>query len=189
MASSDGKPDIDTLKLLIDSAHELVADLAHGSTHRAIRALAAIPPDERSVIATALERAAVTWQQNEAFNNLHQVRVRANPNAQLFVRVFDDVPEPAPQDFDLLPEAVRLIRRLGVSMRPELRAVWEPAFIAAIELVAPEEQADCVRFLEHTLALIAAAPVVERAGTGDDTEPAAEMSGTGPRTGAPGRRR
>jgi len=159
---SDRKPELDTLKLLINSALDIVTDLAHGSTHRAIRALAAIPPDERSVIATALERAAVTWQQNEAFNTVTQTRVRANPNAQLFVRVFDDVPEPAPQDFDLLPEAVRIMRRVGVTMLPELRAVWEPAFIGALELVTPEERADCVRFLERVLALIAATPVVER---------------------------
>src|SRR5262245_42382195 len=113
MASSDGKRDLDTLKVLIDSAHELVADLAHGSMQRAIRALAAIPPDERSVVATALERATVAWRQNEAFNVLNQVRLRANPNAQLFVRVFDDVTEPSAQDLDLLPEAVRVMRRLG----------------------------------------------------------------------------
>ena len=169
--ASDRKPDLDTLRLLINSALEIVNDLGHGSTHRAIRALAAIPPDERSVIATALERAVVTWQQNEAFNTVTQTRVRANPNAQLFVRVFDDVPEPAPQDFDLLPEAVRIMRRLDVSMRPELRAVWEPALIAALENVSPEERAGCVRFLEHTLALIAAAPLVERAPTVDDDEP------------------
>jgi hypothetical protein len=174
MASSRGNRDIETLKVLIDSARELVADLAQGSTQRAIRALAAIPPDERSVIATALERAAVTWQQNEAFNVLNQVRVRANPNAQLFVRVFDDVPEPAPQHFDLLPEAVRLVRRVGVSMHPELRAVWEPAFIAALEIVTLEERADCVRFLEHALALIAAAPVVEQAPTSGEEEPSPE---------------
>src|SRR5689334_13927700 len=59
--ASDRKPDLDTLRLLINSALEIVTDLGHESTHRAIRALAAIPPDERSVIATALERAAVTW--------------------------------------------------------------------------------------------------------------------------------
>jgi hypothetical protein len=172
--ASHGKPDIENLRLLIDSALELVADLAHGSTHRAIRALTAIPPDERSVIATALERAAVTWQQNQAFNYLHQVRVRANPNAQLFVRVFDDAKELPPEDFDLLPEAVRVMRRIGVSMRPELRAVWEPAFMAALDIVTPEERADCVRFLEHTLALIAAAPVADRAATPDDEEPVSD---------------
>ena len=167
MALPDGKHDIDALKLLIDSAHELVADLTHGSMQRAICALADIPPDERSVVATALERAAVTWRQNEAFSNLHHVRVRANPNAQLFVRVFDPVTEPTPQEFDLLPEAIRIIRRIGVSMRPELLAIWEPAVVAALEIVTPEERADCIRFLRHVLAIISGHPEVERA-PGDD---------------------
>jgi len=167
MALPDGPGDIDTLKLLLNSAHELVADLAHGSTQRALRALAAIPPDERSVVATALERAAETWRQNEAFNTLNQVRVRANPNAQLFVRVFDAVTEPTPQEFDLLPEAVRVMRRLGVLMRPELLAVWEPAVVAALEIVTPEERADCIRFLRHALAMISGDSEVERA-AGDD---------------------
>lgn len=163
MSSANGKRNLDALKLLLDSARELVADLAHPSTERALRAITAIPPNERTAIATALERAAVTWQQNEAFNTWNQIRVRANPNAQLFVRVFDDVPEPVPQDFDLLPEAVRVMRRLSVSMRPELRAVWEPALTAALEIVTPEERAECARFLERALALVAAAPTVEEA--------------------------
>ena len=162
---SDGKPNLDSLRLLLNSALDMVTDLAHESTHRAIRALAAIPTDERSAIATALERAAVTWQQNEAFNDLHHIRVRANPNAQLFVRVLDDVPKPEPQDFDLLPEAVRMIRRLDVAMRSEMRAVWEPALIAALGIVTPDERADCVRFLEHALAVISATPLGERTPT------------------------
>jgi hypothetical protein len=170
--AADREASLDALLQLINSARELAADLAHGSAQRAIRALAAIPPDERSAIVTALERAAVTWQQNEAFNSLHHVHVRANPNAQLFVRVFDEVPEPAAQDFDLLPEAVRLIQRVGISMHPELRAVWEPALLSALEVVMPAERADCVRFLERALALIAAAPVVERPQTAEDEEPA-----------------
>jgi hypothetical protein len=43
----------------------------------------------------------VTWKQNEAFNALHRARVRANPHAQLFLRVVDDVGEPPSQDFDV----------------------------------------------------------------------------------------
>src|SRR5262245_59361815 len=84
-----GKADIDALKILLASAHELVADLAHGSTQRAIRAIAKIPPDQRDMIVTVLERAAVSWQQSEAFSELHNIRLRANPHAQLFVRVVD----------------------------------------------------------------------------------------------------
>src|SRR5437773_11275768 len=114
MSSSAGAPEFDALAALLGSARDLVGELAQGSTQRALRALVAIPPDERAAITTALERAAETWRQNESFGFLHQVRVRANPNAQLFVRVIDPVDDPTPQDFDLLPEALRVMRRLGI---------------------------------------------------------------------------
>ena len=164
-----GKGDIEELKLLIGSALELVADLARGSTQRAIRALAMIAPDQRDAIVTALERAAVTWRQSEAFTHLHNVRLRANPNAQLFVRVFDPVEEPKKEDFDLLPEAIRVMRRLGVTMHPELRAVWEPAVVAACQILTAEERVDCIRFLRRALALISEHAEVEQAP--DEAEP------------------
>ena len=91
MSRSAGGPEFDALAALLGSARDLVGELAKGSTQRALRALAAIPPDERMAVTTALERAAETWRQSEAFAPLHNVRVRANPNAQLFVRIFDDV--------------------------------------------------------------------------------------------------
>jgi len=154
VAQADRKHDIDALRHLIDSARELVDDLSRGSTQRAISALGKIAPDQRDVIATALERAAVSWQQSEAFTHLHNVRLRANPNAQLFVRVVDPVEEMKKEDFDLLPEALRVMRRLGVSMHPELRAVWEPAVRDAIDILTPEEREDCIRFLRHALGLV-----------------------------------
>ena len=162
MGVPEGKREIDTLKLLIASAQELVSDLAHGSTQRAINALAMIPPEQRDVIVTALERAAVTWRQSEAFTPIHNIRLRANPNAQLFVRVFDPVEEPKKEDFDLLPEALRVMRRLGVSMHPELRAVWEPAVVAAFQILTPQERADCIDFLRRALALVSGDVEVEQ---------------------------
>src|SRR5262249_49758497 len=88
MASS-GKVKIEALKTLLDSAREIVAGLADESMERALRALADLPADEREVIALALDRAVTAWRANEAFAPLHKVQMRANPHAQLFVRVFD----------------------------------------------------------------------------------------------------
>jgi hypothetical protein len=164
-----GKRDIDTLKLLIASAQELVESLTDGPTRRTIGALAMIPPDQRDVIVTALERGAVSWQQSEAFGFLHNIRLRANPNAQLFVRVFDPVEELKKEDLDLLPEAVRVMRRLGITMHPELRAVWEPAVVAACKLLTPQERVDCIRFLRLALALVSEGAEVEEAP--DEAEP------------------
>ena len=158
MSRASGGPEFDALAALLGSARDLVGELAKGSTQRALRALAAIPPDERVAIATALERAAETWRQNESFTHLHNVRVRANPNAQLFVRIFDDAKAELPsQDFDLLPETLRVMRRLGASMRPELRAMWEPAVVTAREMLTPDELRSCVEFLTHALEMVSAA--------------------------------
>src|SRR5262249_45236005 len=90
------------------------------------------------------------------------VRVRANPNAQLFVRVFDPVEEWKPDDLDLLPEALRVMRRIGVSMNPDLRAVWEPAVVTARAMLTPEERADCIAFLVRALALVSEDVEVEQ---------------------------
>jgi hypothetical protein len=159
MSRSAGNPEFDALAALLGSARDLVGELAKGSTQRALRALGAIPPDERMAITTALERAAETWRQNESFTHLHKVRVRANPNAQLFVRVFDDADaeEPPSQDFDLLPETLRVMRRLGASMRPEMRAMWEPAVVTAREMLTPDELQSCIEFLTHALEMVSAA--------------------------------
>jgi hypothetical protein len=173
---SEGKRDIEQLKFLIEAAHELVGDLAHGSSQRALSALAMIPPDQRDVIVTALERAAVTWRQSEAFTHLHNVRLRANPYAQLFVRVVDPVDEPKKEDFDLLPEALRVMRRVGVSMHPELRAVWEPAVAAARQMLTPQERADCIGFLRHALALVSEGLDVEQ--VADEPEPRKKSGST-----------
>jgi hypothetical protein len=146
------------LKTLLESARNIIAELGDGATQRAVHALHAIPPDERSVLASALERAAETWRQNEAFAPLNHVHLRANRHAQLFVRVFDPVAEPPRDEFDLLPEALRMMRRMTVLMRPELRAIWEPAVGGALEILTPAERAATVRFLERALTLVSGTP-------------------------------
>jgi hypothetical protein len=176
MSSSAGAPEFDALAALLGSARDLVGELAQGSTQRALRALAAIPPDQRVAITTALERAAETWRQNESFTHLHNVRVRANPNAQLFVRIFDDAKAELPsQDFDLLPEALRLMRRVGANMRPELRALWEPAVVTAREMLTPHELRSCIEFLTHALQIVSEASA---AGEEEPTERQCAVAGS-----------
>jgi hypothetical protein len=145
---------LEALKILLETARDLVAELADSATQRAVHALHAIPPDVRSELATALERAAETWRQNVAFAPLNQVHLRANPHAQLFVRVFDPVTEPPREQFDLLPEAIRVMQRMGVLMRPELRGIWERAVTGALAVLTAEERAETVRFLKRALTLV-----------------------------------
>jgi hypothetical protein len=166
MASS-GKVKIDALKTLLDSAREIVADLADESMERALRALADLPADEREVVALALDRAVTTWRANEAFAPLHKVQMRANPHAQLFVRVFDPMPEQLFEQSDIVPETLRIMKRVGVLMHPEALAIWEPAVASALPMLTPEEWTDCVRFLER---LLAAATARKRSDAGEADE-------------------
>src|SRR5262245_60758259 len=155
MASS-GTVKIEALKTLLDSAREVVAELADGSMHQALRALADLPADERDVVALALDRAVTAWRANEAFAPLHRVQMRANPHAQLFVRVFDAVPEQPFEQSDIVPETLRVMKRCGLLMHSEALAIWEPAVASALPMLTQEEWTDCVGFLERVLATVAA---------------------------------
>ena len=166
--ASAGTVKIDALKALLDSAREIVADLGGGSMERALRALAELPPDERDGVALALERAVTAWRANEAFAPLHKVQMRANPHAQLFVRVFDPVPEPSFAQTDIVPETLRILKRLGVLIHPEALAIWQPAVASALLMLTAEEWTNCVRFVEHVLAALTAhKPDTEESDAGD----------------------
>ena len=89
-------------------------------------------------------------------------------------KIIDDVETELPsQDFDLLPEALRLMRRLGTTMRPEMRAIWEPAVVTAREMLTPEELRTCIEFLARTLEMVSAGSAIEAtAETTPETTPA-----------------
>ena len=184
MASADTAK-IEALKSLLDSASAILDDLADGSMERALRALANLPAEERGVIALALDRAVTAWRANEAFAPLHRVQMRANPHAQLFVRVFDPVPAETFEQSDIVPETLRIMKRLGVLIHPEALAIWEPAVASALPMLTAEEWTNCVRFLEHTLAAISARPPGSETSDEEDAggAPPAEGAGRGRKAG------
>src|SRR5215475_13769593 len=133
--ASGGNVKIEALRTLLDSARQIVADLADESMERALRALADLPAEERAGVALALDRAVTAWRANEAFAPIHRVQMRANPHAQLFVRVFDPVPEQHFDQSDIVPETLRIMKRLGVLIHPEAVAIWEPAIASALPML------------------------------------------------------
>jgi hypothetical protein len=184
--ASSGKVKIEALKTLLDSAREIVADLADEPMERALRALADLPPDERDGVALALDRAMTAWRANEAFAPIHRVQMRANPHAQLFVRVFDPVPEQRFEQSDIVPETLRIMKRIGVLIHPEALAIWEPAVASALPMLTAEEWTNCVRFLEHVLAAVTARkPDPEESDAGDaDEVPLTEGAGRDQKAGS-----
>src|SRR5262245_5624718 len=183
---SDGKAKIDALKTLLDSAREIVADLADESMERALRALADLPAEEREIIALALDRAVTAWRANEAFAPLHKVQMRANPHAQLFVRVFDPVPEHAFDQSDIVPETWRFMKRCGGPLHPRALPILGPAAANRLPMSPPEEGTDSFGFLDRTSATVSARKWgPEQSGSGEaDAVPLTEAAGRGQKAGS-----
>src|SRR5262249_13473650 len=159
---------VEPLKTLLDSARAIVDNLADGSIERALRALADLPAEERAGVALALDRAVTAWRANAAFAPLHRVPMRANPHAPLFVRGFDPVPPRTFEHRDIVPETLRVTKRLGVLMHQEALAIWEPAIASAVPMLTTEEWTSCVCFLERALAAVTAhKPNAEESDAGD----------------------
>src|SRR5262245_21887773 len=114
MPADAGSPRLDALKALLTSAQELTRGLSTDPVfHRVLEALTVFTPEDRQILAAALERAAAAMRINEAFARMNGVRLRLNPNPRLFLRVVDtDEPgaTPAFEEEDIVPDVLRLMR-------------------------------------------------------------------------------
>ena len=150
------------LMALLQTARDLVADLANdGSTAKLMQAFHRLDPHEREVLATAFDR-AVSWKKvNEGVAPINGVHLRVNPNPRLFVRVVEPDPEPhtlSPDLDELLVGTLRILRQAHLMQTPEARAVWEPAIVAALELLDREEWAGCAAIVERFVEILRAHP-------------------------------
>jgi uroporphyrinogen-III synthase len=168
MAGEAGSPRLDALKALLESAQELTRGIfADPVLPRVLDAFAVFSPEDRQILAAVLERGTASLRLNEAFARLNGVRLRLNPNARLFLRVMDtDEPEgPASfEEADIVPDVLRLMRRVRLLLLPEARAVWRPAVTAGLGLLSPEQIAACEEFVREVLELVTTAtPTVSEA--------------------------
>jgi hypothetical protein len=152
-------PRLVALKALLTSARELAQTLeADPTLRRVLRALASIPPEDREILASVLERGAASRRINEAFARLNGVRLRVNPNPRLYLRVVDgETPASAAglEREDIVPDIFLLMRRLPLLLAPDARSVWHPALQDALALLTPEQRDVCVRFVDELRALLA----------------------------------
>jgi hypothetical protein len=157
--AADASPRLDALKALLTSAQELAQAIeSDPAVRRVLRALASLPPEDREVLATVLERGAASQRINESFARMNGVHLRINPNPRLFVRVIDtDEPAdpPALDEEDIVPDVLRLMRRVGLLLAPEAQAIWHPAVAAALDMLTPKERESCLRFVDDVSALVA----------------------------------
>ena len=146
------------LQALLVSAQELVHVLdTDPAIRRILHAVATLTPEDRGVLAGALERGVAMRQINESFARMNGVHLHINPNLRLFVRVLDTEQPPSmlPLDLDeIVPDLLRLMRRVWLLLRPEAQAVWHPAVLDALGMLEPTERQACLRFVSEVLALI-----------------------------------
>jgi hypothetical protein len=149
---------LDALRALLVSAKELAASLeSDAALQRILHAALALDPEERDVLATALERGVAERRINEAFTRMNGVHLRINPHPRLFFRVLD--PDRAPDTValeadDVVPDVFRIMRRVRLLLTPEARAVWQPAAVEALGMLSDVEREACERFVGDLLPLI-----------------------------------
>lgn len=109
------------------------------------------------MLAAALERGAAALGINDTFAAMNGVRLRINPNPRLFVRVVDtEDPGSAPalEEEDIVPDVLRLLRRIPLLLAPEAQAVWHPAVARGLAMLSPKERDACRRFLQDVTHLV-----------------------------------
>jgi hypothetical protein len=169
MGEARTSPRLEALHALLTSAQQLARGLKDDPTlPRVLQALASLSPDERATLAAALERGAAQRRINEGFAPLNGVRLRINPNPRLFMRVVDtEEPSSPPQldEEDILPDVLRLMRRVPLLLAAEAQAVWRPAVEQALDMLSPRGRQACLRFAEDVLTMVASRVAL------DPTEP------------------
>jgi hypothetical protein len=145
---------------LLASAKQLAEALeADPIVGRVLQALAGLPPDDRQTIAQAIERGAAWRRVNESVSAANGVRLRANPNPRLFVRVVDGTQPTMPLSPDpdeVLVSILRVLRLAPLVHTAEARAVWEPAASEALGMLEASERQAALEVGRSALALIEA---------------------------------
>ena len=160
MPSDAGNPRLDALSALLASAKQLAEALeADPIIGRVLQSLAGLPPDDRQTIAQAIERGTAWRRVNETVSAANGVRLRANPNPRLFIRVVDGTQPTmplSPDPDDVLVSILRVLRLAPWVATDEARAVWEPAASEALGMLEPNELQACLAVGRSAIALIEA---------------------------------
>src|SRR5262249_52033858 len=134
---------------------------------RLLQAFMSLPPDEREIVASVLERGAAWRRIAETAAGMTGVQLRANPNARLFLRVLephDPAAEIESEPPEILIGPLRIMKQAPLPRRPEIARFWHTATLQAFEMLEPGERESCVAFLRDVLALLAG-PVAEDGAT------------------------
>ena len=148
---------VETLQTLLQTASTLVRSLSGDPEFlRLVSAFERIPSQDRSVILGVLEREVEMRRTvGGAPADLTGLQVlKPNPNARLYVRVFQKAATELPGDHDdLVLSTLQTARVLTLVLAPSMFARWRAAALEAFTLLEPEEL-DAARRVFDELVLI-----------------------------------
>ena len=70
------------------------------------------------------------------------------------VNVSQNVFALSPDSDEVLVGTLRILRQARLMVSPEARAVWEPALVAALDILEPKERAACVTLAGDIAAIV-----------------------------------
>ena len=150
---------LESARTLLESAQSLTERLeGDGAVQRVGRALMTLTPEERDVLADVIEHACNGRQVYESLAAMNGVHVHINPNPRLFIRVLESEQAPAVMNFEVeevVPDVLRLMRRVHLLLRPEAETVWKAAVANAMTLLGDDERDDCLEFVRRVASIIA----------------------------------
>ena len=176
--------DIRELGKLLEEARGLTHELRDDPLFaRLLDVFTRMPPGDREIVIGALEREVRTRTvSQEVADDLTQIDLRPNPNAQIYLRVVERADE-SPIDMMAFLRAAYSLQRGIDALDPR----WRGMVLMALRQIDPRARASVKRFNDTITELVAEA---ERLGPVGDPEPppAADDEPTAPVRGASPRR-
>ena len=150
---------LDELSTLLQTALHLSRELAYPLCRKVLEAFGRMPPEDRPVLASILEReSSFRAETTDDAAILTGYRARMNPGARLYVRTFEKAPTA-----DMLPltheemvfSSLRSARLMQAVLAPSVHESWRNATLEAFEHLAADERARIARVLRELLELLA----------------------------------
>jgi hypothetical protein len=157
--------DLRELGALLEAARGLMHELRDDALFmRLLDVFARMPPGDREVVIGALEREVQTrCVSQDVADDLTQIALRPNPNAQIYLRVVEKAEE-SPVDMLAFLRAAYNLQRGIDALDPR----WRGMVLMALRQIDPAGRASVERFNRTITELLAEA---ERLGPVDDPEP------------------
>src|SRR5262245_36794907 len=155
--SLDASDKLAALNKLLETAVQLISQVASDPLFlQLVQAFARMPPEDRKTVVDVIETEVEHRAVNARTSTLSRYSMVPNPNAQLYLRVFESRPEPVKDRDrdDMMFAILRAMRGAPAMLAPHIYAEWRPAVREVAEHLTDEERRAAQRVLTELLALM-----------------------------------